>query len=63
MTGIWRRMKPCITTWPESVPTAELESPEASSARAKSALDALPRIGCERLVRALERIDVGEPAA
>ena len=38
-------MKPCITTWPESVPTAELERPDASSASANSALDAPPRIG------------------
>ena len=38
-------MKPCITTWPESVPTAELDSPDASSASANSALDAPPRIG------------------
>src|SRR5439155_1242917 len=45
VTGIWRWMNPCITTCPDSVPTAELESPEATSARAKSALDALPRIG------------------
>ena len=43
--GICRLMNPCITTWPESVPTVELESPEASSASAKSVLEALPRIG------------------
>ena len=49
VTGICRRMKPCITTWPESVPTAELERPEAISASAKSALEALPRIGCSVL--------------
>jgi len=38
-TGIRRRMKPCITTWPASVPTVELERPEPSSARAKSVLE------------------------
>ena len=43
--GICRRMKPCITTWPASVPTAELESPEKRSAIAKSALDAPPSSG------------------
>ena len=43
--GICRLMKPCMTTWPESVPTAELDSPDASSASANSALDAPPRIG------------------
>src|SRR6476469_7160963 len=31
-TGIWRRMKPCITTWPASVPIDEDERPDASSA-------------------------------
>jgi hypothetical protein len=38
-------MKPCITTCPESVPTAELDKPEAISASAKRTLDAPPRIG------------------
>ena len=38
-------MKPCITTWPDIVPTVELDSPEAVSASAKSTLDAPPRIG------------------
>src|SRR5919197_1511177 len=37
-TGICRRMKPCMTTWPESVPTVELERPDASSASAKRLL-------------------------
>ena len=43
--GIRRRTKPCITTWPDSVPIAELASPDASSARAKIALAALPSSG------------------
>ena len=38
-------MNPCITTWPDIVPTVELDSPEAVSASAKSMLDAPPRIG------------------
>ena len=53
-------MKPCITTWPASVPTAELERPGGESAIAKIALAALPSIGSQRLVRALERLDVHE---
>ena len=44
-SGIRRRTKPCITTWPAIVPTVELDRPEASSASAKSVLDAPPRIG------------------
>ena len=43
--GIRRWMKPCITTWPESVPTVALESPDASSASAKSVPEAPPRTG------------------
>jgi hypothetical protein len=38
-------MKPCITTWPESVPTVELDRPDASRASANSVLEAPPRIG------------------
>ena len=34
-TGIWNRMKPCITTWPERVPTEEDEMPDASRATPK----------------------------
>ena len=30
--GIWRRMKPCITTWPASVPTDDEDTPEARRA-------------------------------
>ncbi len=43
--GICRLMNPCITIWPASVPTAELESPEQSRASAKRTLDVPPRIG------------------
>ena len=43
--GICRWMNPCITTWPASVPTAEVESPEPSSESAKSVLDAPPSSG------------------
>ncbi len=45
VTGIRRWTKPCITTWPASVPTAEDERPEARSAIANSVADAGPRIG------------------
>ena len=38
-------MNPCITTWPASVPTVELDRPEARSASAKSVAEAPPRIG------------------
>ena len=34
-TEILRRMKPCITTWPASVPTDDDEMPEARSAMPK----------------------------
>ena len=44
-SGTCRRRKPCITTWPESVPTAELDRPDASSASAKIALAAPPSSG------------------
>ena len=47
--GIRRRTNPCITTWPDSVPTAELDSPEKRSASAKSALEAPPTIGASVL--------------
>jgi hypothetical protein len=30
--GIWRWMKPCITTWPDIVPTQEDATPDASRA-------------------------------
>ena len=30
--GIWRWMKPCMTTWPDIVPTQEEAIPEASRA-------------------------------
>ena len=43
--GICLRMKPCMTTWPASVPTAELERPEPMRATAKIAADALPSSG------------------
>ena len=43
--GILRAMKPCMTTWPAIVPTAELDSPDPSNASAKSVLEAPPRIG------------------
>ena len=43
--GICRRTNPCMTTCPESVPTVELDRPEASSASANSVLEAPPRIG------------------
>ena len=32
VSGIWRRMKPCITTCPAIVPTLDEERPEASRA-------------------------------
>ena len=51
-------MKPCITTWPESVPTAELDRPDATSASAKSTLEAPPENRLQRLVGAVERVDV-----
>ena len=35
-SGIRRRRKPCMTTWPESVPTPDAAKPEASSASANS---------------------------
>ena len=35
-SGIWRRMKPCITTWPASVPTDDDDSPDASRAIPKT---------------------------
>ena len=38
-------MNPCMTTWPDIVPTVELDRPDAVSASAKSTLDAPPRIG------------------
>ena len=44
-SGIRRLMNPCITTWPDNVPTVELDSPEAVSASAKSTLEAPPRMG------------------
>ena len=59
-SGIWRLMKPCITTWPESVPTAELDRPDASSASANNTLDAPPRIGSSVLCAPFERVDVEE---
>ena len=34
-SGIWRRMKPCMTTWPAIVPTLDDDRPEASSAIAE----------------------------
>ena len=34
-TGIRRRRKPCMTTWPAIVPTDEEEMPDASSAMPK----------------------------
>jgi hypothetical protein len=34
-TGIRRRRKPCMTTWPAKVPTDEEEMPDASSAMPK----------------------------
>ena len=43
--GTERRRKPCITTWPASVPTAELESPEKSSESAKSVPALAPSSG------------------
>ena len=43
--GILRAMKPCMTTCPAIVPTAELDSPDPSNASAKSVLEAPPRIG------------------
>ena len=61
--GICLRMNPCITTWPDSVPTAELDSPDATSASANSVLEAPPRIGSQRPVCALERVDVAVAAA
>ncbi len=33
--GIWRWMKPCITTWPDMVPTQEEATPDASRATPK----------------------------
>ena len=38
-------MNPCMTTWPASVPTADDERPDPSSATAKTALAVAPRIG------------------
>ena len=40
-----RRTNPCITTWPESVPTADDDRPEPSSAIAKNVAATGPRIG------------------
>ena len=44
-TGMWRRKKPCMMICPLSVPTAEEESPEASSETANSVLAARPKSG------------------
>src|SRR6266511_191738 len=55
-SGIRRRMNPCITTWPDSVPMVELERPEAVRASANSTLEAPPRIG------SIERLDVVQAA-
>ena len=49
-SGIWRRMKPCITTWPDSVPTLDDERPEASRAIPKRMFAWLPSVGAEAVV-------------
>ncbi len=41
--GIWRWMKPCMTTWPDIVPTQEDASPEASRARPNTSPLCAPR--------------------
>ncbi len=44
-SGICQPVNPCMMIWPESVPTAELERPEKTSASAKIVAAAAPRIG------------------
>ena len=44
-TGIEKPTKPCMMTWPAMVPTAELESPEASRLIRKTAAAPPPRSG------------------
>ena len=56
-------MKPCITTWPDSVPTVELDSPDAVSASAKSTLDAPPRSGSSVRCAPSSESTFSEPAA
>ena len=61
-SGIWRWRKPCITTWPASVPTDDDEMPEASSAMPKTMSAWRPTVlpsPCEDLV---EILDAGQPA-
>ena len=41
--GIWRWMKPCMTTWPDMVPTQEEAIPEASRATPKTIPLCAPR--------------------
>ncbi len=41
-SGIRRRRKPCMTTWPASVPTPDAAMPDASSASANSVAAAGP---------------------
>ena len=43
--GMWKRMKPCMTTCPDIVPTADEEMPDASNEMAKIVLEALPSKG------------------
>ena len=47
-------MKPCITTWPASVPTDDDERPDASSAMPKTMSAWSPTIGAEPVVDVLE---------
>ena len=51
VTGIWRRMNPCITTWPDSVPTAELERPGGDQREREERARRAAEDRLERLVR------------
>jgi hypothetical protein len=60
-TGMRLRMKPCITTCPASVPTADDDRPDPSSAIANSAPAAPPRIGSSVLWAPSSESTFGSP--
>ena len=53
-------MKPCMTTWPASVPTDERAKPEASSASAKARAAPGPTSASKPGVRVLDRVELGQ---
>ena len=56
-------MKPCITTWPDIVPTDDEAKPDASSAMPKIVAALLETVCSRPVERALDRVDAREAAA